>query len=61
MYKTKVISILICSLFENAVSNSQYTASNDWLAVNNRLYGMCKGKLWLNLEYYPTICLKQLR
>jgi hypothetical protein len=36
------IYLFICSLFYNTVSNSGYTALNDWMVVNNELDGIWK-------------------
>jgi hypothetical protein len=34
--------LLLCSLFNDAVNKSEYTISNDWIAVNDELKGMWK-------------------
>jgi hypothetical protein len=34
--------LFVCALFYDAISNSDNTASNDWMVVNNELEGMWK-------------------
>jgi hypothetical protein len=35
--------VFICSLFEDAVSNSDYLASNDWTTQNNEVEKILEG------------------
>lgn len=33
------------------------TESNYWMGVNNELERIKKEEIWLNLQYYPGVCL----
>jgi hypothetical protein len=50
-------SIPLCSLFNDSVSISDYTAMNNWMVVNNELNKIGRNWLQPNLRYYTGISL----
>jgi hypothetical protein len=53
-----MICLFMFGLFNDAVSSSDYIASNDRI-MNWKVYG--RKRSWPNLRYYSGICLEELR
>jgi hypothetical protein len=58
---TDVCVLFIHDLFNYDVSSSDSTAPKDKMKKLFRNWKQCERKLWRNLRYYPSICLKELR
>jgi len=46
---------LVFSLFNDAITNSDYTASSDQVAIRNIFEKLERGRVWSKLSYYPGI------
>jgi hypothetical protein len=53
--------IFICSLFNDALSNYDFSRRMKELQVNHELERMRRKRSWPNLRYYHGICLEELR